>query len=256
MMKMQSPRLQLADSHAHLSDREEAVIARAQAAGVTAIINICTKESDFIQGTKLQEKYPGIFNAAAVHPHDTQGGHAYYETVASYARSGKIVAVGETGLDYHYNHSERSVQQAFLRKHLQLAVECQLPVIIHCREAFDDFFQIISEEYTGVPGVLHCFTGTLEEALKGLSLGWYISFSGVVTFKKSEALREVVKEVPLNRMLIETDAPFLAPQSHRGKPNESAFLVEIAQTVAAVKGIPLEELARVTYENCKTLFRF
>lgn len=252
--------LHLCDSHAHLTSSSlfaevDAVIMRAQAADVKTIVNICTNAESMIHGLKLVQRYPWIHNVAGVHPHDAEAeGAEWFPLVQQYARSGNIVAIGETGLDYHYDHSKREIQQDYLRRHLQLALECHLPVVIHCREAFADFFKILDEKYTDVTGVLHCFTGTLAEAEVGLKRGWYISLSGVVTFKKSTELREVAKMIPMDRLLIETDAPYLAPQSHRGKPNEPAFVTETAAVIAAVKGLSLSELAHVTTQNAARLF--
>lgn len=248
------------DTHAHvtsnlLKEEAEAVIERAHAAGVKQIINICTDAAGIQQGLKLGQ-LPDFYNAGAVHPHDVEKeGNALFPLIVAHAQKGDFIAVGETGLDYHYHHSPASTQQEYLRKHLQLATACRLPVIIHCREAFADLFQILDAEYPNGPGVLHCFTGTSAEAEKVISKGFYLSISGIVTFKKSVELREIAKWVPLDRLLLETDAPFLAPQNYRGKPNEPAYLIETAAAVAAVKGITLLELAQATSQNASTLFR-
>jgi TatD DNase family protein len=165
--------------------------------------------------------------------------------------------VGETGLDYHYEHLPKAVQKECLSRYLALAVETALPVIFHCRNAFEDLFSITDTEYPRhSPAILHCFTGTLDEATEVIKRGWHLSLSGIVTFKKSDSLREVAKIIPLSQLLIETDTPFLAPQTQRGKPNEPSFLPEIALCIAAVKGIDVEEVARATSENAKRLFRF
>ncbi|MCB1135866.1 MAG: TatD family hydrolase, partial [Chlamydiia bacterium] len=188
---------------------------------------------------------------------DKDGEH-FFPIVESHARAGDLVAIGETGLDYYYSHSDRSNQQHFLRRYLRLALELGLPVAIQSRDAFDDFFRILDEEYTrdGVhaPGVLHCFTGTREEAQEVIKRGWYLSLSGIVTFKRSEELRQVSVDTPLEQLLIETDAPYLAPQPFRGKQNEPAFLPETAKLVAKVKGIELDAFARQTRENARRLF--
>lgn len=256
--------VQLIDSHAHLTssslgEEVNAVLSRAQSAGVGTIVNICTDESSIQHGLQLKKSYNWIHNAGAVHPHDVEKeGESLFPIIAQHAREGHFVAVGETGLDYHYHHSTPEIQQYFLRKHLQLALECKLPVIIHCREAFTDFFRILDEEYCKnqkySPGVLHCFTGTLDEARQVIERDWYLSISGIATFKKSVELREVAKMVPLDRLLIETDAPYLAPQSHRGKANEPAYIVETASVLASVRGISLAEFAAVTSENARRLF--
>ncbi|NGX46147.1 MAG: putative metal-dependent hydrolase YcfH, partial [Chlamydiae bacterium] len=217
-----APPFKLTDSHAHLLSLEgdlELVLARAQEAGVTKILNICTTAKELQKGLALQKKHPWISTAGAITPHDVAKlGEKEFADFAKGAKSGSLVAIGETGLDYHYDYSPREVQQDFLRRYIALAQECSLPLIFHCREAFDDLFAIVDESgFTG-PAVLHCFTGTLEEAKQVIERGWYLSLSGIVTFKKSLELREVAKFVPLSQLLIETDSPYLAPQSHRGKP--------------------------------------
>lgn len=257
----------LVDSHAHLSKDEtyddvHELISRAQAAGIKAIINICTNIETLNLGLELAKKYPWIYNTAATTPHDVEKeGESVFSTIEAHARKGDLVAIGETGLDYHYQHSSPEIQKKYLRLYLRLALECNLPVVIHCREAFKDFFEILDSDYRlgekYGPGVLHCFTGTLEEAEQVINRGWYLSLSGIVTFKNSEELRLVAKRVPINQLLIETDAPYLAPQSKRGKvkANEPAFLVETAEVIAKSKGIPLEELAQATRENACRLFK-
>jgi TatD DNase family protein len=253
------------DSHAHLTcDRLypdlPVLLKRAKEAGVTAICNICTDLPTLERGLLLAEEYPWVFNVAATTPHDVEKeGEELFPIMAKSAREGKLVAVGETGLDYFYTHSDREIQKDFLRRYLHLALECQLPVVIHCRDAFSDFFEILDSEYSVEgkhgPGVLHCFTGTIAEAEEVVKRGWYLSLSGIMTFKKSEELREVAKLVPLDQLLIETDAPYLAPQKRRGKTNEPAFLPETAACLAAIHGISLEELASATADNANRLFR-
>jgi TatD DNase family protein len=251
------------DSHAHLTEDSiyghiEDIIKEAQNADVRTIINICIDEPNLQRGIELKQRFPWIYLAAAVHPHDAGQKPIFFDSIVEKAYKGELVAIGETGLDYHYEHSKRAAQQNFLRLHLKLALETQLPVIIHCREAFDDFFSILDQEYQlngkHAPGVLHCFTGTFEEAEKVLARGWYISLSGIITFKKGEELREIAKRVPLDRLLIETDTPYLAPQSKRGKPNQPSYLPEIAQTIATVKELPVEKIAEITQSNAYKLF--
>jgi TatD DNase family protein len=253
------------DSHAHLttgafSDEEVGLLLdRAAQAGLEAVVNICTDIPSLEKGLLLAKQYPWVYLTAATTPHDVEkDGEAAFDTIAASARAGDLVAVGESGLDYYYAHSPKEIQKRFLVRYLQLATECSLPMVIHCREAFADFFSIIDAEYCvngrHLPGVLHCFTGTLDEAKQVLDRGWYLSLSGIITFKKSEQLREVAKMVPLDQLLIETDAPYLAPQSHRGRTNEPAFVIETAATIASVKGIPLEEVAAPTSANAKKLF--
>lgn len=252
------------DSHAHLSSSQiwtdiDIILQRAQEAGLTHIINICTDKETLEKGLELAERYPWVFNTASTTPHDVdKEGDLYFPLMSECARSGSLVAVGETGLDYFYEHSSRDVQKKFYIKYLHLALETKLPVIIHCRDAFKDFFEILDIEYTidgqHAPGVLHCFTGTLQEAEEVVKRGWYLSLSGIVTFKKSEELREVAKMVPLDQLFIETDTPYLAPQTHRGKRNEPSYLPDTAQLIADVKGISLEELAIATSQNAKSFF--
>lgn len=253
------PPYHMIDSHAHLSasplvDEIDALMTRAEQAGITQVINICTGSDSLQKGIALSKKYPGVlYNAAGVHPHDAEkDGDQFFHVVKESLEN--LVAIGETGLDYHYQHSSREAQIAWLIKHLQLASQCRLPVVIHCREAFADLFSILDEHYPTGKGVLHCFTGTLAEAKQVIQRGWYLSLSGVVTFKKSMELREVARYVPLEQLLIETDAPFLAPQSKRGKQNEPSYLPETAAMVAAVKGITTSEVAQATSQNASAFF--
>lgn len=248
------------DSHAHLThtsfeDDVHLVLERARLAGVEALINICTNPEELQKGLLLSQEFPWVYTAAATTPHDVAAeGELHFPIMERAAREGKLIAVGETGLDYHYYAHTKQVQQHFLRRYLQLSQECHLPVIIHCREAFSDLFQILDEQYSGLPGVLHCFTGTLNEAHEVLARGWYLSISGIVTYKKSIDLQHVAKEIPLDRLLIETDAPYLAPVPYRGKTNEPAYLVATAQMIADLRGIPLFELAAATSQNTRSLF--
>lgn len=250
------------DSHAHLSSSEvlpqiEHIMQRANFANVTRILNICTDPKTLEEGLKLEKKFPAIRNAGATTPHDVEKeGKEAFPLFKETACSHQLVAIGETGLEYFYKELDRSLQKKFLIAYLHLAQECKLPVIFHCREAFDDLFAIADVEYAkGSPAILHCFTGTIQEAEKVFSRGWHLSLSGIVTFKKSETLREVAKMAPPSQLLIETDTPYLAPQSKRGKPNEPAFLPEIAQVVAEARGVSIEELAQATFENASSLFQ-
>ncbi len=248
------------DSHAHLTSDQvyndiDSILSRSLSAGVNKIVNICTDVNTLGRGLELSKKYPWIHNVASTTPHDVEKeGEEVFPIMAECARKGLLVAVGETGLDYHYEHSNRAIQKKFLIQYLHLASECQLPVVIHCREAFKDIFEIIDAEYSLKPGLLHCFTGTVEEASELLKRNWSISFSGIITFKKSEVLREVVKIVPIEKILIETDTPYLAPQSYRGKVNEPSFLPEIAACIAKIKGLTIEEVAHSTKSNTNRFF--
>lgn len=249
------------DSHAHLSSVEvlpqiDAVVTRSRIVGVSKMINICTDPQTLREGLLLEERFPQIKNTGATTPHDVEKeGEEAFAIFAEAARAKKLVAIGETGLEYFYKELDREVQKKFLIRYLHLALECKLPVIFHCREAFADLFSITDAEYRkGAPAILHCFTGSIEEAEEVLSRGWYLSLSGIVTYKKSAALREVAKMVPLQQLLIETDTPYLAPQSKRGKQNEPSFITETAACIAQVKGISTEEVARATFENGLRLF--
>lgn len=248
------------DSHAHLTcdpvyEQLEELLKRAKEQNVQQIINICIDKLSLERGLALAEKEKWIHNVGATTPHDVEKeGGLYYPLFETAAKQGKLVSIGETGLDYHYEHSPKELQQTFLKKYFHLAEECLLPVVIHCRDAFDDLYSIASECFPKGKAVLHCFTGTMKEAEVALERGWMISFSGIVTFKRSEALREIAKEVPLDQMFIETDTPYLAPQSKRGKMNEPSFIPETAQTIANIKGIPLEEVAKMTSKNVEKFF--
>lgn len=247
------------DSHAHLTSAEllpdvDAIIARAQAAGVTKIINICTDAASLEAGLALQKRFPNVIHTtAATTPHDVdQEGETFFPIVKAAAK--QLVAIGETGLDYFYKHSPGDIQRAFLSRYFELALSTKLPLIFHCRDAFEDLFAMADREYQHGKAVLHCFTGTMEEARGVLDRGWLISLSGIVTFKKSEALREVAQFVPLDRLLIETDAPYLAPQSRRGQRNEPAFLIETARCIAQIKGLSIDEVAHQTTQNALQFF--
>lgn len=254
----------LIDSHAHLTTQEVIPdeLLRAQEAAISTIINICTDEPSLEKGLLLASTTtsPKIYTVASTTPHDVEkDGHHFFPIVAKAAHEKKLVAIGETGLDYYYQYAPRDLQKYFLSKYLQLAHLVDLPVVIHCRDAFRDFYSIFDEENKEkkkpLRAVMHCFTGTLEEAQAALDRGLMISFSGIVTFPKSEQLRDVAKAIPLHRLLIETDSPYLAPMPLRGKKNEPAYLVETAKAVAALKGITLAELAQITSENATQFFR-
>lgn len=251
----------LFDSHAHLSsptfdNQTDQLIDRAWQLGVRGIVNICTDADSLEKGLALSKKYPWIYNAGATTPHDVElEGEKMFPIFAKQAHEGAFVAIGETGLDYFYEHSDRSLQKRFLCRYLELAISCNLPVIIHCREAFEDLFTLIDSHYEDRVGLLHCFTGTEREAAQLIDRGWSLSISGIVTFKKSQPLRDVVKTIPLENILVETDAPYLAPQSQRGKNNEPSFLQETIETIARVKELSLEQVATRCYENARALFR-
>ena len=247
------------DAHAHLTcdgvfEEIEPMLTRAKEAKVGKVINICTDKLTLERGIALAEKHSNVFNVGATTPHDVEKeGELYFSDFEKAAKGGKLVAIGETGLDYFYEHSNRELQQDFFKRYLALANACNLPVVIHCRDAFDDLFKI-ADEHCRTPLMLHCFTGTLKEANQGVDRGWLISISGIATFKKSQELRDVIKELPLDHLVVETDTPYLAPQSRRGKQNEPSFVVEIAETIATVKNLTLQEVATITTGNATRFF--
>lgn len=246
------------DSHAHLTSdalfgQIDQLLEEAKKAAVTQIINICTDVKTLERGLELKKRYPWVHQVAATTPHDVlEEGELFFPIVEKHVK--ELVAIGETGLDYHYEYSPKEKQKEFLLLYFALAKKSNLPLVIHCRDAFDDLFQLAEEYYKDSPAVLHCFTGNLTEAKRVLDRGWYVSFSGIVTFAKSETLREVAKYVPISQMLIETDAPYLAPQSKRGKTNHSAFLPETAEMIAKIKNVPLETIASQTFANAQSFF--
>jgi TatD DNase family protein len=251
----------LIDTHAHLEMREfnedrEDVIQRAREAGVEYIVTIGTTVESSRDAVLLADKYDFIYAAIGIHPHEVKDIlHPAYEIIRHFAQHKKVVAYGEIGLDYHYEHSPRADQKRKFRDMLREARELDLPVIIHDRDAHEDTLQILSEEWSpDRGGVLHCFSGDIEMARKVLDLGFSISIAGPVTFPKAEALREVVRQVPIERLLIETDAPYLAPQPVRGKRNEPAFVRHTAEMLAQVKGLTFDDVARITSFNAMQLF--
>lgn len=249
------------DSHAHLTcDRTfhqiTALLSRAKKARVDQIINVCTDQDSLARGLVLAEDVKGIYTVGATPPQDVQErGEIDFHLFEQAAQRGRLVAIGETGLDYHHQHAPKMLQKTFLIRYFQLAREAQLPVVIHCRSAFKDLFKIADEQLEKEAILLHCFTGNLHEAKEALARGWWISFSGIITFKKEEDLRRVVQDVPIEKLLIETDTPYLAPQSKRGKLNEPSFLIETAETVARIKNLSLEEIALHTRANTRHFFR-
>ena len=258
----ESTHLKWIDSHAHLDfdrfddDRQE-VIRRAQARGVEKIISIGTQIDSSKKAIHLAETYPNlIYASAGFHPLYMEDEHEKgWQQLRELLQHPQVVAVGETGLDYYYDKTDPEQQRRSFRKHLQLAQEFSKPIIIHIRDAFDDAYQIIKEEGLAAGGVVHCFTGGTTECQRALDLGLYISLSGIATFKSAKALRSAVKIIPKDRILLETDAPFLAPTPHRGVRNEPAFVVDTAHCVAELQNISLNELAEVSYFNTLQLFK-
>ena len=253
------------DSHAHIEGREfdpdrEAVIQRAIEAGVEIIVCVGDGEvaaDSHAAAFRIAEQYSFIYTTVGVHPHEARLlDDNLYAQLMDLSQHPKVIAWGEIGLDYHYDNSPRDVQREAFRKQLRMARERGLPLSIHTREAEADTLAILEEEWkgSGLGGVIHCFTGTRAFAEAAVELGFYISFSGVVTFKKAEDLRETARSLPIDRILIETDSPFLAPIPYRGRRNEPAYVIETARAIAELRGIDAEELGKTTSQNFKRLF--
>lgn len=252
----------LVDSHCHLTFPDfaaelDGVMERAAAEGVASMLTICTRLDEFGAVLELTARYPYVYCSVGVHPHEAGEAHPVdAATLCDMTREPKVVGIGETGLDYHYEHSARADQKVSFRAHIAAARETGLPLIVHSRAADDDTADILAEETAvgAFPGLIHCFTSGPELAARALDLGFYVSFSGIVTFKNAGDLRDVAASVPLDRLLIETDAPYLAPVPHRGKRNEPAFVADTAALVAKLRGIPTEILAEATTANFFRLF--
>jgi TatD DNase family protein len=252
----------LVDSHCHLDFPEfapelDAVVQRANDAGVTVCVSIGTTLAKFPSVRAIAERFANVWCSVGIHPHEAQ--HELLDTPAALvvaAKHPKVVGIGETGLDYYYEHSPRQQQIANFRAHIAAARQTGLPVIVHTRDADDETIKVLEEEMAAAPftGLIHCFTGTQRLADAALALGMSISVSGIATFKKSDELRAVLKTVPLDRLLVETDAPYLAPTPHRGKRNEPAFVAHTAAALATLKGVSADELARATTDNFFRLF--
>jgi TatD DNase family protein len=253
----------LIDSHCHLDFPElkgdlDSVLDRARAAGVGLMVTISTRVRQFGELRSLVEAHDNVFCSVGTHPHNAADEpDLVVEELIELARHPKVVAIGEAGLDYHYDHSPRDVQKKSFRTHIAAARETGLPLIIHAREADADIARMLEEEMKSgaFPFVLHCFTGGADLARRGLALGGSISFSGVITFKNAEALRDIAMAVPSDRLLVETDAPYLAPEPFRGKTNEPALVVHTAARLAALRGVREAEMARLTSENFFRLFK-
>jgi TatD DNase family protein len=258
------------DSHAHLegrrfdSDRAE-VIARARAAGVETIVAIGNGDGpvNFDCGIRLAEQYEFIYATIGIHPHEASlADQAALDRMAELARHPKVIAWGEIGLDYFYDHSPRDVQQRAFAEQMELAWTAKLPIVIHCRpsdnseNAWDDCLRLMDEKWksSGLGGILHCFTGNAAQAKRGLDLGFMVSFAGNVTFPKAHQIRDAAMQVPLDRILIETDSPYLAPIPHRGKRNEPAFVAEVARQLGELRGLSPEDMGSKTAENFYRFF--
>jgi TatD DNase family protein len=252
----------LVDSHCHLdfpdfASELDAVVARARAAGIGRMVTICTRVRKHAQVLAVAEKYLEIYCSVGTHPHNA---HEELDIDAkaliALTKNPKVVAIGEAGLDYHYDNSPRAAQAQGLRQHIAAARETGLPLVIHARDCDADMAKILEEESGkgAFPAVLHCFTGSRDLAMRTISLGHYVSFTGILTFKNSAALREIAAALPADRILVETDAPYLAPLPYRGKRNEPAYVVETAKVLAETRGVSSDEIARQITENFFRLF--
>jgi len=254
--------MMLIDTHCHLDFPEltadrAGVLARARGAGVGRMVTICTEIEKYPTIRAIAESADNIFCSVGTHPnHATDEREFSAQEIADLAAHEKCVAIGEAGLDYHYDRAPRELAHRVFRAHIEAARETGLPLVIHTRDADEDMAAILADEMAkgAFKALLHCFSSSRALAEKGVELGLYVSFSGIVTFKNSHELRDIAKNVPLERMLVETDAPFLAPTPYRGKTNEPAFVARTAEVLAEVKGIELEALAEITTANALNLF--
>lgn len=252
----------LIDSHAHLDDDKfdedrDAIIKRFKEDGLEIVINAGADIESSKSGVILSEKYDNIYAAIGVHPHDVKSmDESSIETLKELSNQGKVVAIGEIGLDYYYDNSPRDIQKRWFRSQIKLAKKLKLPIIVHSRDASQDVYEIIKEEQDGtLIGVIHCFSESVERAEEYIKLGFYISLGGPVTFKNAKTPKEVAKYVPLDRLLIETDSPYLTPHPHRGKRNEPKNVRYVAEEIAYLKEISYETLINATNENTKKLFQ-
>ncbi len=253
----------LVDSHCHLdfpdfAAERDAVVARARAAGIGTMLTISTKLSEFDRVREVADSYGDVYCTVGVHPHEAgrEEGATDVKRLTELTGHAKVIGIGETGLDYYYQHSSRSDQRAAFEAHLTAARETSLPVVVHSRNADGEILELLraSAGEGDLRGLIHCFTGTRELAEGALELGFYVSFSGIVTFKNAEELREIAKSVPIDRLLVETDAPYLAPVPKRGQRNEPAFVVHTAAYLAELRGTTPEEIAAATTANFFRLF--
>jgi TatD DNase family protein len=254
--------MMLVDHHCHLdfpqlAEDRAGLLARARAAGVGVIVTISTRIKRLPELIAIAEAHDNVYCSVGTHPHNAHEElDIAIEEIVRLSEHPKVVAIGEAGLDYYYKHSTPEAQAEGFRRHIAAARATGLPLEIHTRDADEDTARILEEEHAKgpFPAILHCYTGGPDLAARALALGLYVSFTGVVTFRKSDALRDIARSVPLERLLVETDAPYLAPEPYRGKTNEPAYVVHTAKALAAVKGVAVEELAAATSENFFRLF--
>ncbi len=254
--------MNLIDTHCHLTfeplaDDVPGVIERSRQAGVTGWVTVGTSLADSRQAVDLAGQHAGMYAAVGIHPHDAKDAdEAALAELKQTAQGPKVVAIGETGLDFHYNFSKQPDQKRVFAAHLDMATELALPVIIHCRNAFDETIDILERHGDGLKNVVfHCYSGTAEQAQLLLAKGYYISFTGVVTFKNAAQTREAAQVVPLDRLMVETDCPYMSPEPVRGqKPNEPALMIHTARFLAELKGVDPDELARASTQTAVTFF--
>ena len=249
------------DSHAHYDDERfnedrDKLLQNLKNEGVSYVINIGSCVETSLKSIELAQRYDFIYASLGIHPHYVEGIKDNDITIIEKEiKNNKVVAIGEIGLDYYYDNSPRDLQKHWFLQQLKLAKRAKLPVIIHDRDAHEDTMEIIKkEDISSIGGVLHCYSGSTEMANELVGMGFYISIPGTVTFKNSKKIKDVVKNIPIEKMLIETDCPYLAPEPHRGKRNYSAYLKYIAEAIAQIKEIPVEEVAQITSDNTKKLF--
>jgi TatD DNase family protein len=256
--------MQLIDSHAHIdlpqfADDRDAMFDRARAAGVENILAIGTGRPEKLDlAIEYANKYDWIYASIGIHPHEAkESTQQHLDKLAELAKHPKVIAWGEIGLDYFYDHSPRDVQDRAFRDQMALAHQAKLPIVIHCRDAWPDTLNVLEEAWkpTGLGGILHCFNSTFEDAQRGLDMGFLISFAGNSTYPKAANIRDVAKALPLEKILIETDSPFLAPQPFRGKRNEPAYVGEVAKAIATVRNLGPEEVASATAANFRRFFK-
>ena len=257
--------MELIDSHAHIdfpqfAEDREAMLERARAAGITTLLAIGTGPGPEKLDSALPfaEQHDWIYATIGIHPHEAQDvTPKHLDELSQLAKHPKVIAWGEIGLDYFFDHSPRETQHRVFRDQMEIAAQAKLPIIIHCRDAWPDCMDMLEQHWKpkGIGGILHCFTSTLEDARRGIDMGFLISFAGNSTYAKAQNLRDVAKALPLQKILIETDSPYLAPQAYRGKRNEPAYVAEVARMLASVRNLSADEIAAATSENFRRLFR-
>ena len=248
------------DSHSHLileafdNDRDN-VIQQALSNGITHIVQSCDNLDEIEKNLILTKKYENLYSSIGIHPHEAKlWTDVSYDTIVKYTKEEKVIAIGEAGLDFYYNYSPQDIQVKVFREQIKIANEVSLPLIIHTRDAFKETIEILREEKIKHGGVFHCYTGDLDSAREAIKLGFYISWSGILTFKKASDLKEVAKNIPLKNTLIETDCPFLTPIPHRGERNEPKYVKYVAEELRKIHNVNIEEIGEITSENTKKLF--